>query len=192
VNRDEEGAEAFGEDPFGIELGEPGQRGEVPVQEREPIVVILHVQTPSHALGQLVDEAEGAVVVAGPYAVEHRGGHLDPEGLARLFVDADEARQRCAGAFDHDAEVVGVGQLLEIDDVARLLPVEGEQLIAHGQAGAGCRRRLGDRSHRGSGHDAQVSARGAEGWSGVAEGGPGRPGGSGGLREPARRLLHNK
>ena len=57
-----------------------------------------------------------------------------------------------AGALDHDAEVVGVGQLLEIDDVARLLPVEGEQLIAHGQAGPGSRRRLGDRSHRGSGH----------------------------------------
>ena len=85
VDRDEQGAEAFGEDPFRIELGEPGQRGEVPVQEREPIVVILEVQALPHALGQLVDEAERTVVVAGPDAVEHRRGHFDPEGLARLL-----------------------------------------------------------------------------------------------------------
>ena len=45
---------------------------------------------------------------------------------------------------------LGVAESLEIDDVARLVPVEAEELVAHGQTGPGCRRRLGDRSHRGS------------------------------------------
>jgi hypothetical protein len=98
------------------------------------------------------------VVVAGPDAVEHGRGDLDPEGLARLLVDTDQAWEGRAGALDHDAEVVGVTELLKIDDVARLLPVQGEQLIAHGQAGPGCRRRLGDRSHRGSGHRPRLLA----------------------------------
>ena len=152
VDGDEEGAEALGEDALGIELGESGEGGEVAVQEREPVVVVLEVETAPHALGQLVDEAEGAVVVAGADAVEDGRGDLDPERLAGLLVDADEAREELTGALDHDAEVVGVGELLEFDDVARLVPVEGEQLVAHGEAGASSRRRRGDRSHRGSGH----------------------------------------
>ena len=157
VDRDEEGAEALGEDALGIELGETGERGEVAVEEREPVVVVLEVEAAAHALGQLVDEAEGAVVVAGADAVEDGRGHLDPERLAGLLVDADQSGKGCAGALDHHAEVVGVAELLKIDDVARLLPVEGEELITHDQSGPGCRRRLGDRSHRGSGHGGQIT-----------------------------------
>ena len=70
------GPEAFGEDAFGVELGETGERREVPVEERQPIVVVLEVEAPPHALGQLVDEAEGAVVVAGPDPVEDGRGDL--------------------------------------------------------------------------------------------------------------------
>jgi hypothetical protein len=51
VDRDEERAEALGEDAFGIELGEPGEGGEVPVQEREPIVVVLEVEARRIPLG---------------------------------------------------------------------------------------------------------------------------------------------
>ena len=51
-----------------------------------------------------------------------------PEGLARVLVDLDQARQIGPGALDQDLEVVGVTELLEIDDVARFLTVEGEEL----------------------------------------------------------------
>ena len=47
------------------------KRGEVPVQERQAVVVVLQVQAAAHALGQLVDEAELAVVVARADPVEH-------------------------------------------------------------------------------------------------------------------------
>ena len=144
------GPEALGQDPFGIELGESGQRGEVAVEERQPVVVVLEVEAAPHALGQLVDEAEGAVVVAGADAVEDGRGDLDPEGLAVRLVHPDQPGQGRAGAPHEDAEVVGVAEALEIDDVARLVTVEAQELVAHGQSGPGCRRRRGDRSHRGS------------------------------------------
>ena len=96
-----QGRQALGDHPFQVGLGEAGQRGEVPVEERQAVVVVLQVQAAAHALGQLVDEAELAVVVAGPHPVEHRRVDLDAEvpdegdpllELARefgvLFLDA--------------------------------------------------------------------------------------------------------
>ena len=125
MDGDEERAQALGEDALGVELGEAGQGGEVPVEEREPVVVVLQVEAAPHALGQLVDEAERAVVVAGADAVEDGRGDLDAERLAGVLVDAHQPGQRRAGAADQDAEVARVGEALEIDDVARLVPVRG-------------------------------------------------------------------
>ena len=150
VDGDEERAEPLGQDPLGVELGEAGQGGEVPVEERQAVVVVLEVEAPPHPLGQLVDEAERTVVVAGPDPVEDGRGDLDPEGLSRLLVDPDQPGQRRPGAAHQDAEVARVAEALEIDDVAGLVPVQAQELVAHGQSGQGCRRRRGDRSHRGS------------------------------------------
>ena len=105
VDGHEQRAEALGEDALGVELGETGQRREVAVQERQPVVVVLEVEAPPHALGQLVDEAEGAVVVAGPDPVEDGRGDLHPERLPRLLVDPHDPGQRRAGAANEDAEV---------------------------------------------------------------------------------------
>jgi hypothetical protein len=81
------GDSRFGHHPFEVGLGEAGEGGEVPVQEAQPVVVVLQVQAAAHALGQLVDEAELAVVVAGAHPVEHRARHLDPSGSpARLSM----------------------------------------------------------------------------------------------------------
>ena len=150
VDGHEQRAETLGEDAFRVELGETGERGEVPVEERQPIVVVLEVEAPPHALGQLVDEAERAVVVAGPDPVEDGRGDLHPERLPHSLADPHDPGQRRTGAPNEDAEVARVAETLEIDDVARLLPVNAEELVSHGQTGAGCRRRRGDRSHRGS------------------------------------------
>ena len=126
------------------------KRGEVPVEEREPVVVVLEVQAAPHALGQLVDEAERAVVVAGADAVEDGRGDLDAERLAGRLVDAHEPGQRRAGAPDQDAEVVASLRRWKSMTSRGSCPFEAEELVAHGQAGPGCRRRRGDRSHRGS------------------------------------------
>ena len=150
VDGHEQRSEPLGQDALGVELGEAGQRGEVAVEEGQPVVVVLEVQAAPHALGQLVDEAERAVVVAGADPVEDGRGNLHAERLADDLVDPDHPWQRRAGAANEDAEVARVAEALEIDDVTRFVPINAEELVAHGQTGPGCRRRRGDRSHRGS------------------------------------------
>jgi hypothetical protein len=51
VDADVERAQALGHDPLEVRLGEAGQRGEVPVQEAQPVVVVLQVQAGPHAGG---------------------------------------------------------------------------------------------------------------------------------------------
>ena len=72
------GREALSQDPLEVGLRETGKGGEVAVQERQPVVVIAHVQALAHAFGQLVDETELAVVVARPHPVEKGGVDLHP------------------------------------------------------------------------------------------------------------------
>ena len=83
VDADVERRQPLGDHPLEVGLGEAGERGEVPVEERQPVVVVLQVEAPPQPRRQLVDEAELAVVVAGAHLVEQRGVHLDAERLAR-------------------------------------------------------------------------------------------------------------
>jgi len=65
VHRDVERREPLGLDPRQLRLVEIGQGDVVAVQERQPEVVVLHVEALAHALRELVDEAEDALVGAG-------------------------------------------------------------------------------------------------------------------------------
>ena len=42
--------QALGDDPLEVGLGEAGERGEVPVEERQPVVVVLQVEARPQAL----------------------------------------------------------------------------------------------------------------------------------------------
>ena len=118
----------LGHDPFEVGLGEAGQRREVAVQEAQPVVVVLEVETPAHPLGQLVDEAELAVVVTRADPVEHRALHLHAERLAVALRDVDDELHPAAP--DVELELGLVGQQLPLDDVARDLAVEARDLVA--------------------------------------------------------------
>ena len=50
VDADVQRRQPLGDDPLEVGLGEPGQRREVPVQEAQPVVVVLQVQAPAQAL----------------------------------------------------------------------------------------------------------------------------------------------
>ena len=50
VDADVERAEPLGDDALEVGFGEAGQRGEVAVQERQPVVVVLQVEAAPHAL----------------------------------------------------------------------------------------------------------------------------------------------
>ena len=123
-----ERAELLGEHPLEVGLGEPRERGEVPVEEGEAVVVVLQVEAAAHPLGQLVDEAEGAVVVTGADAVEHRALEVEPEGRARGLVDDHELLETAAPKLELHAGLVGLD--LVADDVAHRFAVEREELVA--------------------------------------------------------------
>ena len=142
--------QALGDHPLEVELGEPGERREVPVEERQAVVVVLQVQAAAHARGQLVDEAERAVVVARAHLVEqgrlHRGAQRLALGLGHHQVVHE------AAAAHLELGVGGVDQQAPGDDVAGHLAVDREHLVADAQPGAlGGRTGLDGHDHGGLG-----------------------------------------
>ena len=111
-----------------VDLGKARERREIPIEEREPVVVVLQVQIPSHALGELVDETELAMVVASADAVEYRGRDLEPEGLTCLFDDRDLELNPSADNLELDYRLVR--EQLVLDDIARHLSVHRAKLVA--------------------------------------------------------------
>ena len=134
VDGDEQGAEALGEHPFEVHLGEAGERGEVPVQEGQPVVVVLQRQAPPHALGQLVDEAELAVVVTGPHPVEDGRRDLGAERFPRLLGDLDGEGLRDAATAHDEVQIGLVDQQAVLDDITGRPSVEREELVPRSQA----------------------------------------------------------
>jgi hypothetical protein len=51
VDGHEQRAEALGQDPLEVQLGEPGEGGEVAVEEGQPVVVVLQVEARRMPLG---------------------------------------------------------------------------------------------------------------------------------------------
>ena len=122
-----EGREPLGDHTLEVRLGEPRERGEVAVQEAQTVVVVLEVQAPAHALGQLIDEAELAVVVARPDAIEHGRLDLDAERLSGPFghrqSDLDAAPEHV------ELDVGLVGGVLPFDHVAGSQTVDARDLV---------------------------------------------------------------
>jgi len=164
VDRHEEGAQPLGQHPLEVHLGEPGEGGEVPVEEGQPVVVVLHRETAAHAFGQLMDEAELAVVVAGPDAVEDRRRDLDAEGFAGLLADRHREGVRHPATADDEVQFGLVHQEAVLDDVTGRATVEREELITGAESGQRGRRRGGDgddlgrRRHPGRRHAPRLPA----------------------------------
>ncbi len=98
VDADVQRAQPLGDHTLEVGLGEAGERGEVAVEEREPVVVVLQREALPHPLRQLVDEAERAVVVAGAHPVEHRARRARGRAARpRLSRRARAARDRRDG-----------------------------------------------------------------------------------------------
>ena len=109
VDADVERRETFGDDALEVGFGESGQRREIAVQEREAVVVVLEIQALAHALGQLVDEAELAMVVTGLHDRTTRRVDLETQWLTSGLDDLDRQTERPA-AIDFDGEIGVVGE----------------------------------------------------------------------------------
>ena len=143
VDADVQRRQALGDDPLEVGLGEAGERREVPVQEAQPVVVVLQVQAAAQALGQLVDEAELAVVVARADPVEQGAGHLGAERLAGPLDDVELEVEAAAGDLQADDRLVGPQPPL--DDVARHPAVDARHGVTGPEPGDVGRRTGRDR-----------------------------------------------
>ena len=126
VHRDVERREPLVDDALEFRLGEIREGDEVPVDEREDVVVVLDQELAPHSLGVLVDEAEDAVVVAalGLARLEFR-----PEGNPVLPPSLD-LPLRALRVQDAHAEDL-LGRLRgEIDLVVQEDVVDGQNALA--------------------------------------------------------------
>ena len=134
VDADVQRRQPLGDDPLEVGLGEAGQRREVAVEERQPVVVVLQVEALAHARRQLVDEAELAVVVAGADLVEQRRVHLDAERLAVGLGHLDQQLE--PAPVELERRVGLVDQQPVLDDVARRPPGDRHDEVTDEHAGA--------------------------------------------------------
>ena len=123
------------DDPLEVGLGESGQRGEVPVEERQPVVVVLQIEALPQAGRQLVDEAELAVVVAGADLVEDRARRTSaPSGSPARFsasrVSSNPPRRTSISTSGSSAS------RRHRMGISRHLAVQPEHLVARSDAGA--------------------------------------------------------
>ena len=149
-------AELLGDDPLEIGLGETREGREIAVEKRQPEVVVLQVQAAAHPLGELVDEAERAVVVAGLHPIEDRVGELDTERRAFGLVHHELLLEAAAPHFEVDLGAVDVD--LVRDDVAELLAVDGQNLVAGRDPGLLRGRPGRDRKNASGGHSPRIRA----------------------------------
>ena len=82
VERHVEGREAKADDALDVRRGQVRQGDEGPVQEREPVVVVLDVEAGAQARRELVDEAEAAGVPTHPGACTDAVRERDTVALA--------------------------------------------------------------------------------------------------------------
>ena len=154
VDADIQRAQSFGHHTFEVGFGEAGEGGEVPVQERQPVVVVLLIEAAPQAFGQLVDETELTVVVTRPHLVEQGRVDLDAQRVTMGFADLHREVQPAAPQLD--GKVGLVHEQTPLDEVAGDLAVEGDNLVTCLHTDAFGRRGRRDSNHTGQGHSRRV------------------------------------
>ena len=124
VDGDVEGREPVLEDPRDVALLDVGERGEVAVGERQPVIVVAHVQRLPESLREALDEAELALVGAAPH-----GGRLELDAERFTFGALDLVDDLLAlGRPRLDDELVVGREELPIEEVGERAAVHRQEL----------------------------------------------------------------
>ena len=124
VDRDVERREAVLEDPRDVALLHVGERREVAVGERQPVVVVAHVERLPETLRESLDEAELALVGA---AADRRRLELDAERLSLGTLDLVDDLLSVRQARLDDELVLG-GEELPVEEVRERAAVHRQEL----------------------------------------------------------------
>ncbi|PYM06608.1 MAG: hypothetical protein DMD82_08270, partial [Candidatus Rokuibacteriota bacterium] len=128
VHRHVERRQALVDDPPERGLVQIGQRDVVAVEEREPVVIVLHVEAPPHTSRKLVDEAEHTLVRAGGDLA--RPWRLELEAEVAPAPSREPQHRPGAPALDLDVQLLLARGELEVDDVAKRLAVDRKQPVS--------------------------------------------------------------
>src|SRR5215207_10626444 len=124
VHGDVERREPVLENPRDVALLHVGERREVAVGEREPVVVVADVERLTQPLRKALDEAELALVRA---AANHRRLELDAERLA--FGPLDVVHDLlAAGELRLDDELVVRGEKFPVEEIGETAAVHRQEL----------------------------------------------------------------
>lgn len=140
MNRHVQWAELLCDGALKVGLCEARQRGVVAIQERQPIVVVLEIQTLSQARRQLIDEAELTVVVTRSDLVKEGRVHFDPDRTAYVAVDVDIEMQTIAENLERHFGFIDERSVLK--NVTWLFARDADKLVADrdpGPVGSGPR-----------------------------------------------------
>ena len=106
------------------------RHGDVITQKKaQACVVVLEIHRAAHALGQLIDKAEHAVVCAAAGLVHEVGLKLEPEILS-LGLRHMHGVLEPLGRAHGDADLRVVAEELVVEHIDDLLAVYGKQRIA--------------------------------------------------------------
>ncbi len=113
-----------------------GQRDEVAVQEGQARVVVLEVQRLPHSGGELVDEAEDALVLAGVLSVHQRRFKIQSDIVVFALMNDNLKRT----AVPHQSQPhLGIGkEKAVVQHVGDLAPVDCAEKVSRAHSVAVC------------------------------------------------------
>ena len=135
VDRDIDGADVHFDDAGDVLIGHIGEGDIAAEQEAHAAVVILKVEGFAHALGQLIDEAENALIGAVVLAIHEVIGKFQPQLVVLLFFDVKGERLAVPFHFDGEGSIDHIKAVIQhiVDEIA----VDGDQAVAGPDAGFG-------------------------------------------------------
>ena len=118
------------DDPLDLPLGEIGQRDVISQQEAQPRVVVLEVHGLSHAFGELVYEAEDAVVGAGAGRIHEIALKVQAQ-VAPLVLHKRHRVLLSAGAAEHHCKGAVVSEELVVQHIQYFIAVYRNKAVPH-------------------------------------------------------------
>ena len=129
VHRHVEGGEALAFDALPIGGGEVGEREVAAVEEAEAVVVVLEIEAAAVAGGLLVDETEGAAVVALAQSVEQGFAEGQAQALVSILLQLHHVAA-AVGILHLEHQLLLRAEHLQIDQIARSDAVDAQQAVA--------------------------------------------------------------
>ena len=129
MHRNKQGGEPLLLNALPVGGGEVGERQIRAVKKTEAVVVVFEVEAAAAPRRLLIDETEGAGVVALLEPVEQGLGEAQAQAFVEILLQLHRV-EGAAGIFHLEGELLLPDQKLQVDQIPRAFAVDAEQPIA--------------------------------------------------------------